>query len=116
VYQEITSQAGQYLAQGRSVVVDGTYIEKTQRAPLLRLAGRRRLLLIECRADDAVVKERQERRRNESWTTSEGRYEVYEAQKQRLEPPNALPASKRLVVDTTRPLAGQIEAVLKKLG
>ena len=115
VYQEITSQAERYLAQGRSVVVDGTYVEKKQRAPLLRLAGRRRLLLIECRADDVTVKQRQERRRNQSWTVSEGRYEVYEAQKQRLEPPDELPESKRLVVDTTRPLANQIEAVLKRL-
>ena len=115
VYAEITSQAERYLAAGRSVVVDGTYLEKHQRAPLLRLAGRRRLLLVECRADDAVVRQRQEQRRQESWTTSEGRYEVYEAQKQRFEPPDELPAARRLVLDTTQPLASQIEAVLAKL-
>jgi aminoglycoside phosphotransferase family enzyme/predicted kinase len=116
VYEEITSQAQGYLAQGRSVVVDGTYVEKRQRAPLLGLAGRRRTLLIECRADDATVKQRQAQRRHEAWTTSEGRYEVYEAQKLRMEPPDELPDSKRLLVDTTRPLARQIEAVMSKLG
>jgi aminoglycoside phosphotransferase family enzyme/predicted kinase len=115
VYSEITRQAERYLAQGRSVVVDGTYIERRQRAPLLRLAGRQRLLLIECRTDDAVVRKRQQQRRKEAWTTSEGRYEVYEAQKQRLEPPDELSESKRMVVDTNQPLATQIEAVLKKL-
>jgi hypothetical protein len=115
VYAELNRLAAQYLADGRSVVVDGTYVEKAQRAPLLRLAGRRRLLLIECRADDAVVRQRQEQRRHEAWTTSEGRYEVYLAQKQRYEPPDEVPATRRLAVDTTQPLARQIEAVEAKL-
>jgi predicted kinase len=115
VYDEIASQAARYLASGRSIVVDGTYLERQQRRPLISLAGRRRLLLIECRADDAVVRRRQEQRRHEAWTTSEGRYEVYEAQKQRFEPADELPASKRLVVNTTEPLAEQIELVVKKL-
>jgi hypothetical protein len=116
VYDEINRLAADYLADGRSVVVDGTYVEKAQRAPLLRLAGRARLLLIECRADDAVVRQRQEQRRLEAWTTSEGRYEVYEAQKQRYEAPDEVPVTRRLVVDTTQPLVQQIDAVAAKLG
>jgi aminoglycoside phosphotransferase family enzyme/predicted kinase len=115
VYEEIERQAGYYLSEGRSVVVDGTYVERRQRTPLLRLAGRRRLLLIECKADDEVVRQRQAQRRSQAWTTSEGRYDVYQAQKQRFEPPDELPPAKRLVVDTTQPLSQQVGSVETKL-
>jgi uncharacterized protein len=117
VYREIEREAERFLSEGRPVLVDGTYIERRQRAPLIELARNLKagLLLVECRAPDGVVKARQEKRAAEAWTTSEGRWEVYLAQKARLEPATELPDSERLSIDTTMPLQEQINAVVGKL-
>lgn len=117
VYDELERQAEAFLAQRRPVVIDGTYVERRQRAPVVELARRAktRLLVVECTAPDAVIAARQHRREGEAWTTSEGRYEVYLAQKQRQEPATELPQSDRIVIDTTTPLDAQIAAVVAKL-
>jgi aminoglycoside phosphotransferase family enzyme/predicted kinase len=115
VYREIERQAARYLRQGRAVVVDGTYVERRQREPLLGIVGKTPFLLVECTAPDEVVRQRQLRREGEAWTTSQGRFEVYLAQKQRYEAPDEVPASQRLVLDTTQALSKQIEAVERKL-
>jgi hypothetical protein len=118
VYDEIEAQARDFLAAGRPVLIDGTYIERRQREPIVALARefKTRLLVVECTAPDEVVKGRQRKREGEAWTTSEGRWEVYLAQKQRLEPASELPANERLSIDTTAPLDEQIQAVLGSLG
>jgi hypothetical protein len=117
-YEEMSRHASTCLAQGRGVVLDGTYIEARQRAPIIALAraAARRLLVVECRAPDDVIAERQTVRQGQRWTTSQGRWEVYLAQKAHYEPPDEMPASQRLQVDTTLPLREQIEAVLSRTG
>ena len=117
VYEEIEAHARDSLAGGRPVLIDGTYIERSQREPIVALAreARTRLLVIECSAPDEVVRQRQQRREGETWTTSEGRWEVYLAQKQRLEPVTEIPDAERLSIDTTTPLDQQIQAVLDRL-
>ncbi|MPZ50211.1 MAG: AAA family ATPase [Dehalococcoidia bacterium] len=117
VYDELYREAEEMLAQGRSVVLDGTYIERNQRLPVERLAGqlRARLLLVECSAPDEVVRDRQRRREGEAWTASEGRWDVYLAQKARIEPVTEVPDSRRITIDTTLPIAEQIEAIRAKL-
>ena len=117
VYDEIESQARDFLADGRPVLIDGTYIERRQRAPVVEMARelKTRLLVVECSAPDDVVEARQKKREGEAWTTSEGRWEVYLAQKAKLEPADELPEAERLSIDTTTPLHDQIEAVLAKL-
>ena len=117
VYDELRDQAEVFLGQGRSVVVDGTYIERRQRGPILELVrdATTPFLLVECSAPDEVVKARQARREAEAWTTSEGRWEVYLAQKRRMEPAAELQESQRLSIDTTTPLVMQIEAVIGRL-
>ncbi len=117
VYDEIELQAADFLDQHRPVLIDGTYIERRQRAPVIALAHERaaRLLVVECTAPDDVIEARQRQRAAEAWTTSEGRHDIYLAQKQRLEPATELPDSARLVIDTTTPLDTQIAAVLAKL-
>jgi aminoglycoside phosphotransferase family enzyme/predicted kinase len=117
VYEEIERQAASFLAAGRPVLIDGTYVERRQRAPVIELAHRcaARLLVVECTAPDEVIRARQQKREGQAWTTSEGRYEVYLAQKQRLEPATEVEESQRVLIDTATPLKVQIEAVLAKL-
>ncbi len=117
VYREMELEAARMLSQGRAVVVDGSYIERAYRLPIERLARskRARLLVVECSAPDETVRERQRRREAETWTTSEGRWEVYLAQKARLEPATEVPESSRIAIDTTLPLSEQIDMVEARL-
>jgi len=118
VYEEIAEQAEALASAGRPVAVDGTYIERSRRQPMVDVATRTgaRLLVVECSAPDEVVRERQKQRQSEAWTTSEGRWEVYLEQKARIEPATELPDAQRIEMDTTRPLAEQVEAIEVKLG
>jgi aminoglycoside phosphotransferase family enzyme/predicted kinase len=113
VYEEMARRAAGYITDKRRIVLDATFLQRGEREPFLRLAREagERLLVVECSAPGEVVRERQARRDAESWSTSEGRWEIYLAQKQRYEYPDELPASERLVLDTTRPLAELIAAV-----
>jgi predicted kinase len=118
VYAEMLRRAEALLSAGRPVVIDGTYITKDRRAPMLeviRSAGVP-LLVIECAAPDEVVQGRQEQRASEAWNTSEGRYEIYERQKSEVEPANEVSAGERLAMDTTRAIGEQLEVVEAKLG
>jgi aminoglycoside phosphotransferase family enzyme/predicted kinase len=117
VYGLMAEQAKAYVKAGRAVVLDGTYIEAQQRAPIVELAKRLQvpLTLVECTAPDTVVRKRQEQRQKEPWAASEGRWEVYVAQKERYEAPVELPAPRRIEVDSTRPLGEQIEAAMRAL-
>ena len=118
VYSEMLSRAEGLLAAGRPVVIDGTYITKDRRAPMLatiRSAGAP-LLIVECAAPDDVVRGRQEQRAGEAWTASEGRYEIYEQQKREVEPADEVPAAERLAMDTSRDMGDQLEAVTTKPG
>ncbi len=118
VYAETIAQAKSLLSQGRPFVVDGTYITKERRAPMIeaiRAAGVP-LLVVECSAPDDVVRQRQEQRAGEAWTASEGRYEIYEQQKHEVEPADEVSMGERLAIDTTMALESQLEAVGAKLG
>ena len=118
VYAEMIRQAESLMAASRPVVIDGTYITKERRAPMLAAirAARAPLLVIECSAPDDVVRQRQEQRSSEGWTASEGRYEIYEQQKREVEPADEVPAGERMALETTGELEGLLEAVKLKLG
>jgi aminoglycoside phosphotransferase family enzyme/predicted kinase len=118
VYDAMLSQAGAFLAQGRPVVLDGTYITKVRRAPVVATvrAAKAPLLVIECSAPDAVVRHRQEQRQAESWTASEGRYDVYQQQKRETEPADEVSERERLALDTTQELGSMLTLITDKLG
>lgn len=115
VYDLLAQQAEICLADGRGVVIDGTYIERDQRIRVrdLAVSKKRPVLVVECQAPEARIRERQRSRMGQDWAASEGRWEVYEAQRDRYQPPDEFPLAQRVVIDTTLPLAEQIELVFK---
>jgi predicted kinase len=118
VYATIAERAAAFLDDGRAVVIDGTYLSKERRAPIEALARRTRarLLVVDCQAPEGVIKERQERRRGQAWTTSDGTWQIYLAQRKTYEPPDELPSARRLTLDSTMPTPAAVAAILKKLG
>jgi aminoglycoside phosphotransferase family enzyme/predicted kinase len=113
IYDAMLVRSGDFIADGRPVVLDATFIERRQRAPFIEVAraAGQRLLIVDCSAPDEVVRQRQAQRAGEAWSVSEGRWEVYLAQKDRVEPADEVPDRERISIDTTLPLEEQINLV-----
>ena len=116
-YRTLLDEARPWLERGKPVILDASYLQRTQRQAAQRLAeaADARLLALECEADESLIWERLSERRGEERVVSDGRWEVYQAQQERREPVDELPIGSHMVVETARPLREQIEAVLAHL-
>jgi len=116
-YRALLEEARPWLARGKPVVLDASYLQRVYREAALRLAQDAyvRFLAVECEADEATVWERLSERRGDQRVVSDGRWEIYRAQQERREPVDELPVGTHMVVETARPLRVQIEAVLAHL-
>jgi uncharacterized protein len=105
-YEEMVRRAETLLAAGHSVALDGCFIKREQRRVATTMAERSGVpyLLLECRTDDDVVRERLARRVAKGATVSDGRWEIYCGQRREFEPPDELPAAARVALDRSRPI------------
>ncbi|MBM5812002.1 MAG: hypothetical protein FJ191_08580 [Gammaproteobacteria bacterium] len=113
VYARITGHAQSLLAAGHAVVLDGTFLTRALRAPLLALASHTGvpLTVIECQAPEAVIRARQQERAAQPWTASDATCAVYLEQRRQYEPPDEVPDSSRRILDTTRSLAANLDGL-----
>ncbi len=116
-YQELLEAARRILAEGRSVIVDASFVRREYRRWARRLAGEAgaQFACIELRASDAAVRRRLARRLREGGDPSDARWEIYVAQKRRFQRPRDVPAERLVVVDATRPPAAEVRAVVAAL-
>lgn len=87
-YEAMFEQAAGLLRSGRSVALDATFSRQGERARAQALAAQlgADLWLIECMLPESVAKQRLDARAREGAGVSDGRWEIYEAQKARWEP------------------------------
>jgi hypothetical protein len=116
-YEALLERTRPWLARGKPVVLDATYLMRDQRAGPLELAAElgAQFLAIECEVDDKTVLERLSSRKDGRPTVSDGRWEIYKAQQERRDPVDELPVGSHVVVDATQPLTQQIDHVLEHL-
>ncbi len=112
-YAKMLLQAMPFLSRGKLVILDASYLSRQMRERAREFAERAgvRFLAAECVADEALVRERLQRRRSAVWSPSDGRWEVYRAQLKRAEPLSELPEESRLEMDGALPLAEQLDRV-----
>ena len=116
-YRAMLDEARPWLARGKAVVLDATFLQRTHRQGALRLAfeADAPFLAVECEANEALVWERLSERRGEERVVSDGRWEIYQAQQEGREPVDELPIGSHMVADTARPLREQLAAVVAHL-
>jgi aminoglycoside phosphotransferase family enzyme/predicted kinase len=114
-YATMAGRAEELLAAGHSVVLDGCFIKRDQRAGAIATALRLGVpsVLLECRASEEVIRERLERRVAKSGSVSDGRWEIYCTQLDEFEPPVEIPAAARVVLDRSRPIEELVEALVR---
>ena len=116
-YDALFAQADAALRTGRPVILDASFARRADRERARALAQRlgARLLVLECRLDDARTRERLRQREQAGTSVSDGRVALYERQRAAFEPiDEAGPAEHRIVV-TDRPAAELAEALLPAL-
>ena len=91
-YQALFDEARDLLKSGRSVIVDASFRTKSERAIAVRIAEETGspLLFALCTADDETIRQRLTDRETRGTGASDGRWEIYQAQKDHFEPPNEL--------------------------
>ena len=106
VYRRLARAAEKSIREGSGAVLDATFIEKSKREKIARLAAKHNapLCVIECRASDETTEKRFAQRVAEGKDLSDGRWEVYVRQKAAYEPAEEFAEADRLVMDTERPV------------
>ena len=113
-YVALVAEVQAALETGRGVIVDATFIHRTDRDRVAEAARRRGrpYVFLSCQADEAVVRARLAAR-EEGRSVSDARWDVYVAQCEHREPFGT--DERHLVVDTGGPLASSRAAALRAL-
>ena len=116
-YSTLLARAEARLRQGDSVILDASYQYAKDRQDLATLAGNLncRVYFILCQCSEVEMKRRMERRERDPAAVSDGRWEIYQKQKKRFEPPAELAAHVLIIIDTQAPLEELLEELDRKL-
>jgi len=116
-YAAAHERAASMLVSGRPVIIDASYKRAEERRQALALARRLKVpfLTVVCTCPDEVVRERLERRVKDPREASDGRWEIYAAQKGDYDRQDDLPGECRLTVDTSRSPEECLQAIMERL-
>lgn len=101
-YATMASEAEQELAKGHGVILDATFSRRAQRKAIIDFAKRygAPVAVIHCAAADATIERRLKERAAAGSDVSDGRWEIYLAQKAAAEPLDDVPPSLQLELQT----------------
>ncbi len=116
-YQELLSKAEQLLEQGRSVVLDATFYNSTYRVAARTLARRydAEFLVIECDADEEILRERVREQAEDQDERPRERLRLLREQQKAFRPSREIYRKDKVFVKTTDGLDEQVETVLAEL-
>jgi len=104
-YEQAYRQALTLLNAGQSVIIDASYKRKAEREKAIRMAREAGAdcFLIECICPDDVVKKRLAGRKTVTGEASDGRWDIYFAQKGDFDPITEVPGKIHITVNTSKP-------------
>ncbi len=116
-YDGLLERAAAELEQGRSVVLDASYTDRQERRQVLELTRRLGLecLFIFCDCSDQVKRERLKLRAQDPQAVSDGRWEIYQRQKEKFQPPEELAPEQLLTIDTDQPIPVLLAVLARRL-
>ena len=117
-YDRLLALAEEDLARGRNVILDASYSKKEERDRVRALATRMRAgcRFLLCLCGEEEVARRLVARSLEPGAVSDGRMEIYQAQKKSFEPPDELDSSHLIRFDTEHPLEELLERFARIAG
>jgi len=115
-YAAIMAQTAEALESNYSVVLDAAFLKQSEREAACEMARQKGadILLLECRLDAQLTKERLQQRLSQQ-TASDGRWEIYQKQLAWFEQVRHTPQNEYLLIDTSLPLGQNIRQVLNRI-
>lgn len=115
-YEEMFARAEKLLRRGESVILDASFKSRTHRLNAQKLAKDlgADFAVLECVLDELTIKDRLEQRVKEG-SISDGRWEVYLAQKEEFEKIDEVSSGQHIVLDTTQPISNIVRTVAERL-
>jgi hypothetical protein len=116
-YDAMYDQARSILSEGGSVIIDASFIKSGERLRAKSLAEESGacFFILECTLNEELTRKRLAERL-EHGTVSDGRWEIYQAQRDRFEPVVEIPPENRVIIDSSLPLDKVIGQVLDRIG
>ncbi|MDD5083251.1 MAG: AAA family ATPase [Dehalococcoidales bacterium] len=115
-YENMYATAQKTLSEGNSVILDATFLQAEGRTRAREIAGETgaEFFAVECILDETAIRRRLAERLQQV-TASDGRWEVYLAQKPRFQPLSEIPAARHVIIDNSQPLAVVTRQALEKI-
>jgi aminoglycoside phosphotransferase family enzyme/predicted kinase len=104
IYDRALEIAGAELRKGRSVIIDASYKRRSERIRAAEEANKlfADFFLVESVCPEGIIKKRLDDRQADGDDPSDGRWEIFLAQKADFDPITELPATSHIVIDTAR--------------
>lgn len=114
-YGKLLLLAMEEIESGRSVILDGTYSRRHERAEVIRLAGDvdANLVFIECACQESVLKARLKQREAVA-SVSDARLHHFDRMKNGFEPLHEVPGEMRITVSTENSLEDSMSEILSQ--
>jgi len=116
-YEAIFTQVAEVLKDGTPAILDAAFLRQRERERAVRMAGElgADYLVVECRLSPELTQKRLLQRLGEV-SASDGRWEIYQRQKNWFEAVKDIPVERHTLIDTSLPLAQNIRQVLDRIG
>jgi predicted kinase len=103
VYDKAFDTAKQKIKQGKSVIIDASFKKRGEREKAMAVARKLdiRFYILECICSDDITKNRLEKRLLENDNASDGRWELFQQQKNDFDMINEVPANSHFIIDTS---------------
>jgi aminoglycoside phosphotransferase family enzyme/predicted kinase len=103
VYEKTYDLAAQKIKQGKAVIIDASFKKRVERQKAMQLAQKFgvHFYILECTCSDEIVRNRLEKRIRENDNASDGRWELFQEQKNDFEAINEVAANCYFKIDTS---------------
>jgi len=115
-YNELFRRAGELLEKGRTVVLDASFMKRSDRLAAHQLAVKcgAAFLALECTAPDETIRQRLEER-SRAGSVSDGRWEIFADIKKEFDPVTELAPMEHLILDTASSSGNIIASLLQRI-
>lgn len=116
-HRAMNEDAKKHLLKGESVILDGTFWRAEERAKAVELARESEVdvWIVECVLPEAEAQRRLERRTEEGFSVSDGRWPLYHQQLSQWDQVGEVPRERHLILDTSNCEEETIRSLLQAL-
>jgi len=102
-YDQAYKLASEKIRQGKSVIIDASFKKRPERQKATDLAKQLgvRFYILECVCPDGITRKRLEKRMRDNDNASDGRWDLFQQQKEDFDPIDEIPAGCYLKIDTS---------------